>query len=334
MEARSDGLRRSCSQAPPVAEAVLDDVGPRVDALAERARRSGSARSWSATTPPAPATCARSTRRASRSASRQPPRRRPRRRRRRPTLLDGRRPLQRRPGGRRLPHPAPGARAASTSTPRSSAIDPAKDADGLHPVNLGKLVLQEPGPVPCTPAGIQAMLVHYGIDVAGRDVVIVGRGPDARPAAGAAAHAQAAGRQRRGHRGPHRRARPGRLHPRGRHRGRRGRRAVDRHARHGAARCRGGHRRRQLGGHASCCPTSTRPSARWRRGSRPASAASAPPPSPCCCATRSRPPSGRPGTSGVTLVRTSGRHGWCWMHVGLMTTRAASRLPTSPSSRS
>jgi methylenetetrahydrofolate dehydrogenase (NADP+)/methenyltetrahydrofolate cyclohydrolase len=56
-------------------------------------------------------------------------------------------------------------------------IDPAKDADGLHPVSLGKLVLQEPGPVPCTPAGIQAMFVHYDIDVAGRNVVIVGRGP-------------------------------------------------------------------------------------------------------------------------------------------------------------
>src|SRR5581483_9068021 len=55
--------------------------------------------------------------------------------------------------------------------------DPAKDADGLHPVNLGKLVLQEDGPVPCTPAGIQAMFVHYGIDVAGKDVVVVGRGP-------------------------------------------------------------------------------------------------------------------------------------------------------------
>jgi methylenetetrahydrofolate dehydrogenase (NADP+)/methenyltetrahydrofolate cyclohydrolase len=56
-------------------------------------------------------------------------------------------------------------------------IDPAKDADGLHPVNLGRLVLQEPGPVPATPAGIQAMFVHYGVDVAGRNVVIVGRGP-------------------------------------------------------------------------------------------------------------------------------------------------------------
>lgn len=57
------------------------------------------------------------------------------------------------------------------------AMDPTKDADGLHPVNLGKLVLQEDGPVPCTPAGIQAILVHYGIEVAGKEVVVVGRGP-------------------------------------------------------------------------------------------------------------------------------------------------------------
>ena len=56
-------------------------------------------------------------------------------------------------------------------------MDPRKDADGLHPVNLGKLVLQERGPVPCTPAGIQAMLLHYGIDVGGREVVVLGRGP-------------------------------------------------------------------------------------------------------------------------------------------------------------
>lgn len=56
-------------------------------------------------------------------------------------------------------------------------MDPAKDADGLHPVNLGKLVLQEEGPVPCTPAGIRAMLLHYEVPVAGREVVVVGRGP-------------------------------------------------------------------------------------------------------------------------------------------------------------
>nr|MCS5671597.1 bifunctional 5,10-methylenetetrahydrofolate dehydrogenase/5,10-methenyltetrahydrofolate cyclohydrolase [Acidimicrobiales bacterium] len=52
-----------------------------------------------------------------------------------------------------------------------SAMDPAKDADGLHPTNLGRLVLQEDGPVPCTPAGIQALFVHYDIDISGRHVV-------------------------------------------------------------------------------------------------------------------------------------------------------------------
>ena len=57
------------------------------------------------------------------------------------------------------------------------SMDPAKDADGLHPVNLGKLVLQEAGPRPCTPAGIQAMLLHYEIPVEGSEVVVVGRGP-------------------------------------------------------------------------------------------------------------------------------------------------------------
>lgn len=57
-----------------------------------------------------------------------------------------------------------------------SRINPAKDADGLHPVNLGKLVLQQEGPLPCTPAGIQAMLRYYDLDIGGKEVVIVGRG--------------------------------------------------------------------------------------------------------------------------------------------------------------
>jgi methylenetetrahydrofolate dehydrogenase (NADP+) / methenyltetrahydrofolate cyclohydrolase len=56
------------------------------------------------------------------------------------------------------------------------AIDPDKDVDGLHPVNLGRLVLGVPGPVPCTPAGIEALLAHYEVPVAGREVVILGRG--------------------------------------------------------------------------------------------------------------------------------------------------------------
>jgi methylenetetrahydrofolate dehydrogenase (NADP+)/methenyltetrahydrofolate cyclohydrolase len=55
-------------------------------------------------------------------------------------------------------------------------IDPAKDSDGLHPENLGKLVLMEPGPLPCTPAGIVEMLKFYEIEVKGKNVVVVGRG--------------------------------------------------------------------------------------------------------------------------------------------------------------
>jgi len=58
-----------------------------------------------------------------------------------------------------------------------AVVDPAKDADGLHPHNLGLLALGADGPLPCTPAGIQALLVHYGVPVEGRHVVIVGRGP-------------------------------------------------------------------------------------------------------------------------------------------------------------
>ncbi|HEX2041378.1 MAG TPA: tetrahydrofolate dehydrogenase/cyclohydrolase catalytic domain-containing protein [Acidimicrobiales bacterium] len=57
------------------------------------------------------------------------------------------------------------------------ALDPAKDADGLHPHNLGLLALGADGPLPCTPAGIQAILAHYGVPIEGRHVVIVGRGP-------------------------------------------------------------------------------------------------------------------------------------------------------------
>lgn len=56
------------------------------------------------------------------------------------------------------------------------AIEPAKDADGLHPANLGRLVMGAQGPLPCTPAGIQAMLAHYQVPVEGKHVVIVGRG--------------------------------------------------------------------------------------------------------------------------------------------------------------
>ena len=55
-------------------------------------------------------------------------------------------------------------------------MDPDKDVDGLHPVNMGRLALSMPGPVPCTPAGIEALLAHYEIPVAGREVCVLGRG--------------------------------------------------------------------------------------------------------------------------------------------------------------
>jgi methylenetetrahydrofolate dehydrogenase (NADP+) / methenyltetrahydrofolate cyclohydrolase len=55
-------------------------------------------------------------------------------------------------------------------------VDPEKDADGLHPVNLGRLVQGIDAPLACTPAGIQLLLEHYQIPIAGRHVVIVGRG--------------------------------------------------------------------------------------------------------------------------------------------------------------
>ncbi len=55
-------------------------------------------------------------------------------------------------------------------------VDPAKDADGLHPVNLGKLVLGEAAPLPCTPRGIVELLRRFEVPLAGADVVVIGRG--------------------------------------------------------------------------------------------------------------------------------------------------------------
>ena len=55
-------------------------------------------------------------------------------------------------------------------------VDPAKDADGLHPVNLGKLVLGEPGPLPGTPRGIVELLRRFDVPIAGADVTVIGRG--------------------------------------------------------------------------------------------------------------------------------------------------------------
>ncbi|MDX2559832.1 bifunctional methylenetetrahydrofolate dehydrogenase/methenyltetrahydrofolate cyclohydrolase [Streptomyces sp. TX20-6-3] len=55
-------------------------------------------------------------------------------------------------------------------------MDPAKDADGLHPTNLGRLVLNEPAPLPCTPNGVITLLRAHGVEINGAEVVVVGRG--------------------------------------------------------------------------------------------------------------------------------------------------------------
>ncbi|MEO3974117.1 bifunctional methylenetetrahydrofolate dehydrogenase/methenyltetrahydrofolate cyclohydrolase [Streptomyces sp. CAU 1734] len=55
-------------------------------------------------------------------------------------------------------------------------MDPLKDADGLHPMSLGRLVLGVPGPLPCTPYGIVQLLRHHGVEIKGANVVVVGRG--------------------------------------------------------------------------------------------------------------------------------------------------------------
>jgi methylenetetrahydrofolate dehydrogenase (NADP+)/methenyltetrahydrofolate cyclohydrolase len=57
-----------------------------------------------------------------------------------------------------------------------SRVDPDKDVDGLHPFNLGRLVLGQLGPLPCTPVGIIELLRRHGVEIAGAEVVVVGRG--------------------------------------------------------------------------------------------------------------------------------------------------------------
>ncbi|GAA2885129.1 bifunctional methylenetetrahydrofolate dehydrogenase/methenyltetrahydrofolate cyclohydrolase [Pseudonocardia halophobica] len=55
-------------------------------------------------------------------------------------------------------------------------MDPDKDVDGMHPMNMGRLAVGLPGPLPCTPAGIEELLAFHEIPVSGREVVILGRG--------------------------------------------------------------------------------------------------------------------------------------------------------------
>ena len=84
------------------------------------------------------------------------------------------------------------------------AVDPDKDVDGLHPVNLGRLVMGADGPLPCTPAGIVELLAANDVPVEGKHAVVVGRGLTiGRPLALLLA-AKRPGLQRGGDRGPHR----------------------------------------------------------------------------------------------------------------------------------
>ena len=55
------------------------------------------------------------------------------------------------------------------------AIDPRKDVDGFHPINVGKLMIGEADYLPCTPAGIQQLLIRTGVETSGAEVVVVGR---------------------------------------------------------------------------------------------------------------------------------------------------------------
>jgi methylenetetrahydrofolate dehydrogenase (NADP+)/methenyltetrahydrofolate cyclohydrolase len=63
-----------------------------------------------------------------------------------------------------------------SAQPVLELVDPAKDADGLHPMNLGRLVLGEPAPLPCTPRGIVELLRRFDVPIAGAEVTVVGRG--------------------------------------------------------------------------------------------------------------------------------------------------------------
>ena len=153
--------------------------------------------------------------------------------------------------------------------------------------------------MPGTPAGIQAMFVHYGIDIAGKHVVIVGRGPTLgrplsllltlkQPGANAAVTVVHTGVPDMA---AYTREADVVVAAVGV--------AVDRHPRHGAARAPSWSAAASAGRAASCCPTSTRRSARSPRGSPPGSAGWGRPRSPCSCATRwRRPNAGRRGNLG------------------------------------
>ena len=110
-------------------------------------------------------------------------------------------------------------------------IDPAKDADGLHPTNLGWLVLGTEAPLPCTPAGIVELLRRHGVEIAGAEVVVVGRGVTVgRPLGLLLTRRSENATVTLCHTGTRR---PRRARAAGRHRGRGRRRTRHHHRRHG-----------------------------------------------------------------------------------------------------
>ena len=114
-------------------------------------------------------------------------------------------------------------------------IDPAKDADGLHPTNLGWLVLGKAAPLPCTPFGIVELLRRHDVAINGAEVVVVGRGITVgRPLGLLLTRRSENATVTLCHTGTRDLAR---AHPAGRHRGRRGRGARHHHRRHGQAGC-------------------------------------------------------------------------------------------------
>ena len=174
-----------------------------------------------------------------------------------------------------------------------NAIDPAKDADGLHPVNLGRLMIGAVGPRPCTPLGIQALLAHHHVPIEGHHVVIVGRGLTiGRPLAVLLSLKE-----------PNANATVTHCHTGTKFLPEYTRQAdilivaagvaPHHHPRHGEAGCGRRRRRASRWRAGASSPTSTKRAPRSRAGSRPGWAASGRPPGPCCCATPSRPPNAR-----------------------------------------
>ena len=154
--------------------------------------------------------------------------------------------------------PRPAADRAATSSRCWRAVDPDKDVDGLHPTNLGWLVLGKPAPLPCTPTGIIELLRRYDVPIAGADVVVVGRGITVGRPLGLMLTRRSENATVT--RLPHRHPRPGRARAAGRHRRRRGRLARAHHRRHGQARRRRARRRASAGSTARSPATSRRTS--------------------------------------------------------------------------